>query len=598
MIRILRFLALAVIAAALLALAPNIYGLCLIGLVPSVAWLWLEIRATRAERAEESAGGKHSLLQALPPAALRRGASLLAAWLAACAVALSLHAWARFISPGFDLAWFAQAVTNVFEGRGLLVTPEGARSHLAQHWEPILYTATPFAALFGGSVGVVLWQALALASGSIAAWKSARFLFGGPNKLAAGALLLFLASWTVMNPLQFDVHPPVVGGVGIAPWIFYCALRGRRWAGLALALLLMQSGEMFLPVGAVWVAYFAAGTAADGKRRFAFPLLGFALGMALLAIYQRYGSGFFAQGQSYPFAHYAPGRGGDAFGILQTALHAPGIFVTELFQPARVKVLLKAFLFLGPLPFLACHSKYRALACACAVASLAWVAKIVAVSNPHVFHTGAHYVAEFGSHWWFLAILGLHAALARWPRLLSEGAFAAALASLALLNLSEWRKSPLVTFRFLLSGERKPVPAELRAVLGKIKPEEGIAFYGTEWLCPLVADRRVEFACEGFRAGGRPLVEFKALRYAVVSKETLFKLQPNFSEMPGDPTHAAMLQLVEQMQYDLPFAENGWSKIGEWEQRRAENRPEAPVKVEVWRYSRGEDAGSGFGGTK
>lgn len=124
-----------------------------------------------------------------------------------------MHAWARFISPGYDLYWFSQAISNVILGNGLVTSSERLYpSLLVQHWEPILYTAVPFAFVLPDTIAIVLWQVLGFAIGTGGAWKVASFLFKNyENKNIIYLLTLFYVfSWANINPISFDIHPPVL----------------------------------------------------------------------------------------------------------------------------------------------------------------------------------------------------------------------------------------------------------------------------------------------------------------------------------------------------------------------------------------------------
>lgn len=205
------------------------------------------------------------------------------------AIAVCLNAWARFVSPGYDLYWFSQVVTNAKLGYGLHIQSERPiYNHLSQHWEPILYTAVPLTWFLKGPVAVVLWQAIGFWLGTIGAWKFSWATLGKTNNTFAPylATLLYVFGFATLNPISFDIHPPVFGGLLFVPWIlFLIVCNQNKLLIFSLLFLLMQCGEIYFAVVPAYFAYFILNKKITRTRLFAAALL-YIGGFLLIGFYR------------------------------------------------------------------------------------------------------------------------------------------------------------------------------------------------------------------------------------------------------------------------------------------------------------------------
>lgn len=487
-------------------------------------------------------------------------------WLTLVITAVCLQSYLRYFSPGYDLAWFVQAVTNVTMGENLRVTIEREINHLVQHWEPILYTAVPFTYIFNASIALVFWQGLAYAGGTLAVWKISNVLFKDHSleSLKYLTTILYLLSWLNVNPLMFDIHPPVFGTLLIIPWIFYFIITNKsRIYVIILSLILMQCGEIYFAISPIFIIYCLL------KKKVTIPKLILATiiygsGFLLIATYQKY-FGPFITGDPFPFASRYKDIGGDGMGILKTFLTDPLLVLSKFITVNKVKTILKIFLYCGPFALVAIfYKKYRLIA---VCLSLGCVPYFIQAGLAPRMETNEHYIASIGTIWWLLTVIGIYFLLyeikptSNWLKLrdyiFTPAKVVPFFVILFFLNTSEWRKSLLYPFRAIV--DRDNVSTEVRKYLTQIPIEKGVVFIGTEWLCPLAADSRKWLLCEGFP---EKVISKMPLDVVIASPESLqniyHNLNPSFSNnIPGQVLKA----LIENKPENV-----GWRKIGAFSQ--------------------------------
>lgn len=487
-------------------------------------------------------------------------------WLTLVISAACLHSYLRHYSPGYDLAWFVQAVTNVPMGENLRVTIEREINLLVQHWEPIIYTAVPFTYIFNASIAVVFWQGLAYSGGTLAAWKISNVLFKEhPLKsLKYLTTILYLLSWLNVNPLMFDIHPPVFGTLLITPWIFYFIITNKsRIYIIILSLILMQCGEIYFAISPIFIIYCLL------KKKVTIPKLIlatiiYASGYLLIATYQRY-VGPFITGDPFPFASRYKDIGGDGMGILKTFLTDPFLILSKIITINKVKTILKIFLYCGPFAFIAIFSKKYRLIAICL--SLGCVPYFIQAGLTTRMETNEHYVASIGTIWWLLTVIGIYFLLneikpnSNWLKfknyIFTPAKIVPFFVILFFLNTSEWRKSLLYPFRAIF--DRDNVSAEVRNYLTHIPIEKGVVFIGTEWLCPLAADSRKWLLCEGFP---EKVISKMPLDVVIASPENLQNLYNNLDTTLKESKVAPVLKaLIENAPERV-----GWRKIGSFSQ--------------------------------
>jgi Predicted membrane protein (DUF2079) len=492
---------------------PNSFSISLVGLLFSVALLFHEHKKnikklnTPHELSYSNVNISNAFL--VPLKTERIFMVLFALWLLLFGVSVAFHAHWRFFSPGYDLAWFSQAITNAKNGDGLWVSFERPISHLVQHWEPALYSAIPLSYFFSARVSVVVWQFLGFTVGAFGAWKLAKryFVFQhSATLLAVGAYLFF---WPIVNPLQFDVHPPAFGAPLFFPWIFLFLLKNHKTSEFktsnfknnlivfVLLIALMQCGEIFF---AVCLPYLAFLFFRNLKTKHFLPtLLIFSfLGYVLVAAYQRY-FGPWLTGNPFPFASRYEKMGGDGFGILKNSLQNPLQLVSLFVSLEKIKTFSKALFYLGPFPFMGAwflFQKSKNLCLTVLFGLFPYFIKVGASQTPEMLNTVTHYIAEFGPQYWFLFLVGLKYATQNHfihnKRHLLAWSFC-----LLFLNSSEWRKSPLEIFRSSFDSRTLP-PPEFYEFVKQIPNNAGVVLLGAEWLCPIVVEHKKWVACEGY----------------------------------------------------------------------------------------------------
>lgn len=496
---------------------------------------------------------------------------LMTLWTVLVTVAACLHAYLRHVSPGYDLSWFAQAITNASLGDGLRVTSEREITHLVQHWEPILYSVIPLTFVFNGSIAIVLWQGLAYIGGSIAAWKISKFLFNDSNLKSLKYLttILFLLAWLNVNPLMFDAHPPVFGTLLIIPWIFYLIITKKSpYLIILLSLILMQCGEIFFAISPVFIIYCLLQQKIT-KLKLLFSLIIFCSGFLLIGAYQRY-FGPFITGDPFPFQYRYSSIGGDGIGILKTFFTDPLKVITQIFTVAKLKTILKIFLYCGPFAFFAILSKKFRVIAACLI--LACFPYFIQAGLSPGMETSMHYVSSIGTIWWLLSIIGIYyllnetknnSKLLPFKKLISnEQKLIPFFLILFFLNTSEWRKSLLYPFRAIV--DRDNVNPEVRHYLSNIAKEKGVVFVGAEWLCPLSADYRKWLLCEGVP---NKLFPKMPLDVVVANKTELLNFYNNLDTPLKESIIGKTIQALNNDNAQIV----GWRKVGDFSQNAEPN---------------------------
>lgn len=533
----------------LFGIVPNTFSISIVGFVFSVTWLAfrLKARAPLLPLFENVLDGK----------LLRHFAFF---WAVCLGASYTYLAFARPISPGYDLAWFGQSIANIWYGNGLRVTLERPIDHLAQHWEPVLYTAAPFAKIFPASVAIVIWQWLGFFLGIFGAKKLAdTFLRPRESHIL---LLLYVFAWPLANPLRFDAHPPVFGALLILPWLLFFIVKERKIAAWALTFLLMQCGEVFLPIGCAYLAYLCF-----GKMK-AIPSLilssiFYTLGFALIIFYQKHFSSLLSSGDAFPFAHRYNELGGDAKGLLLTLFTDPIKVASHVFTLGKISVFTKALFCFGPLPFFAFRDKKNLRLCLLLVAGmLPYFLKAGLTNRDNTPHTGTHHIVEVAPQLWCLAVIGLAQIQDRFRYLLIPFTFA-----VAFWNTMEWRRSPFFTLRYVFQPATVVAP-EARSFLASIPHDKGVLFYDTEWLCPLASER--EWLLCGVHASRT--FEQMDLSFVVVPPRKLGELSQALGEIRMKTENGSRIS-------DLAKAQTGWRKRFEGQQR---DRAGNAYPFEIW----------------
>ena len=506
-------------------------------------------------------------------------------WLVLCLVGFWLKAHLRFVSPGYDLAWFAQTASQAWSGNGLWVTFERPISHLVQHWEPILYTAAPLTAVFRAPEAVVIWQWFGLALGTAGAFKLASLFL--PIWPRFAMTILFVVSFPIFNPFQYDLHPPVFGATGLVPWTVYVLIK-RRWAwGTFLLLILAQCGEVFFAVippyfvymlHCKWPVFFLSKILHIRVQQLLFSFVGIAAvasGYLLIGLYQRH-FGPWLTGDPFPFQDRYSKVGGDGLGMLKTLFTSPQLIFEQFWAVEKIKTFAKALLYLGPFPFFAFALKrHRGLALTLCFGTLPYFVKVGLSHDANMMTTNTHYIAEFGPQYWVLALLGtsffyqneeIESSFCGHLQFLKRALwhpFSAAMILLIIvyLNTSEWRVSPLRTLRQLWLAEATPRDPSLQALADSLGEDKGVAVVDAEWLCPTFAHRRKWLACNHITS--KTLLQFPDLSVVVGTREGVRKAYLGLSSEERKHPHAQVLLRISENQENSA----GFESFGEFEQK-------------------------------
>ena len=506
-------------------------------------------------------------------------------WVSLVIIAACFHSYLRYISPGYDLSWFAQAITNVKVGDSLRITSEREINLLVQHWEPILYTAVPLTYLFSGSISIVLWQGIALFGGTIAAWKISNFLFKDSHigSLKYLTTILFVVSWINVNPIMFDAHPPVFGTLLIIPWVFYLILTNKnKYIIILLLLFLMQSGEMFLSIAPAYFVYFILKNKVS-KFKILLSFCVYFSGFLLIGSYQRY-FGPFITGDAFPFAQRYSEIGGDGIGILKTFFTNPLLVISQIMAIAKIKTILKIFLYCGPFAFLSIFSKkYRLISICVMMGSLPY---FIQAGLSKRMETNEHYISSLGTQWWILTIIGIYYLVNEYNGksfllkiknyIFSNQKIVPFFMILFFLNTSEWRKSLIYPFRGII--ERDAPPQEVRHYLTSLPKNKGIMFAGAEWLCPLASDERKWLLCEGNPGVVLPIMP---LDVVVANPQKLESTFNSLSQNIKDSSNGKILNALIHNQYESI----GWEKIGSYMQYDSSiySEDKIPFYYNIWK---------------
>jgi hypothetical protein len=474
----------------LFSIVPNSFGISLIATASALIWLLIAYKSPDPVMSHFKIDKKVFFIA-------------LNLWFLLVAISVSLYAWARFFSPGYDLYWFAQAVTNAKIGYGLHVSSERPFGiMLAQHWEPILYTIIPFTFFLKGSSATVLWQALGFWVGTFGAWKASEHVFkaSANENLKYFLTIFYVVAFVTVNPLSFDIHPPVFGGLLFIPWILYFILAGKNRLIILLFLgLLLQCGEIYFAVVPAYLTFLIL-----EKRinlfRICLSICLYCSGFLLIGFYQKY-VGPWWTGLPFNFSARYQNIGGDGLGILKTFFHDPILVLSQVLIFEKVKTFLKIFVYFGFLPVFALFSKkYRLLVICIWLGCIPYFLQVGLTVAEMMYSTNTHYISALGSQWWCLSLFGIFFLCEESEnflfvrRLFQPKTMIPTFLILFFLNSSEWRKSPIYTFRAFL--DREPVAAETRQFFSTLPKEKGVVFWNTEWLCPLAAEERYHVVCE------------------------------------------------------------------------------------------------------
>lgn len=539
----------------LFSVVPNSFSISLVGCGLSLLWLGQLVRA------------QQDVLVHLPTKPVLLGVGV---WLLGIVLAECVHAYARFISPGFDLAWFAQAVTNARLGHGLHTSSEVFfPSTLVQHWEPILYTIVPLTLVFSGAVAVVLWQALGLCVGAVGAWRLARCLLPSSSNLSLFALLLYVLGFATINPVSFDCHPPVFGGLLCTPWLVWALLTNRRLLACGLLVVLALCGEIFFAIIPAYLGFLLLQRHINTGRLLLAGVL-YGLGYLAIGAYQKFVGPLW--GLPFSFSGRYEGIGGDGLGILNTFVHNPGAVLANFFAIPKLKTFLKLVIYYGALPFWATRSPAtRRMGWCLWAGCLPYFVQIGVATDTEMASTNKHYLGALGAQWWCLSLLGLVAVQEHLKRIhLKASSLRFLLVCLAclFLNASEWRKSPLHPLRAWFEHDK--ADPSVRAYLAALPPSQGVLLVGTEWLCPLAVESRYYALCYSGHPEYVPVMPLQV----VIARPSL--LADFYSSLPSATKESPNGQVIKALSEGQEQALH-WQRV--WEGAQKNDRGEAVAYV-------------------
>ncbi|MES2614197.1 MAG: hypothetical protein V4591_02150 [Bdellovibrionota bacterium] len=500
--------------------------------------------------------------------------TLIFAWVLLIILAGCVNAWARFVSPGYDLYWFTQAITQA-KTSGILKTSSERfySTMLMQHWEPILYSAVPLAFVVKSSVLSALWQGLGFLIGSLGAFKLSQFLFSQTKYLRMQYVTtaLFVWSFATINPLSFDVHPPVFGGLLFIPWIIYCIVTQKnKIIPVILLLLLAQCGEVFLAIFTTYVGYLFVQHKVTFSRVI-LSVLAIASGYLILSFYQKYLGPWWSD-LPYNYASRYGNIGGDGFGIISNFIQHPLYVLSQVFEKEKIKTFLKILLYSGPFfIFSFKSSQYARLSFFILLGCIPYFLQAGLSSYNLLYATNTHYIGALGSQWWALTTLGLYAFLTedifqKMRSLCFKTSVVSLILSFFFLNSSEWRKSPIYPFRGVF--EREISAKNVRNYLENLDKRKGILFIDTEWLCPIAAFERPWIICND----GSGYFDKIPLDVVVVRENSLEQFYNRLSENSKNSMNGKVLQELI-LQSKNSFVISSWQEKFSSSQKPHKDRP-------------------------
>lgn len=282
----------------------------------------------------------------------KRWSVLLLACTAATAILFASYSIARHTalnSKAYDLGLHAQVFWNTSQGR-LFASSIEVNNYLGDHVSPIILLLAPIYRLWPDPRGLLILQAVTLASGALPlalltkrlvkpAWPDGAHL----ASLALGLIFLTYPALGFVNRFEFHEEVLVVPLLLLA---FLCLETGRlRWMSVVLLLALLCKEDVGLTVAAFGL--FVAWRQRDSRRiGFTWAAIGAAWSLvALLVIIPA-----FRGAPSDTLGRYA-WLGTNSADVLQTLVREPGLAIQHTFgEPRRLWMLVKALL---PTGFLA-----------------------------------------------------------------------------------------------------------------------------------------------------------------------------------------------------------------------------------------------------
>ena len=244
------------------------------------------------------------------------------------------------LEPGYDRAYFKQAVWLINHGQPLFISPRGLYL-LGDHASPLIYPVAWVARFLPLGAGLLLIQAVAIGTGAVYLYRFAREHAGlsvGLSTALLGALAVYPA---LHNTALAGFHPEAIAFPAFIAATFY-GLRGQWWRyAAAFAVILTAKEDM--AIAGVSLAFLLF---VKGRRKAAGVT--FVVGSAYLVFAMGYLSPHFAGDQyvqTVRFAGYGEGMGE----ILRFMISHPVRVWTDVFSPETTT---KLVALLGPLLFL------------------------------------------------------------------------------------------------------------------------------------------------------------------------------------------------------------------------------------------------------
>lgn len=266
------------------------------------------------------------------------------------AYALARHA--AFNSKAYDLGLHAQVIWNTSQGR-LFASSIEVTHYLGDHVSPIILLIAPLYRLWPDPRGLLILQAIVLASGALPlAWMARRRLATSWHEGAYLASLILALIFLVYPALgfvnRFEFHEEVL----VVPLLLlaFACLEAQRlgWMSTALLLALLCKEDIGLTVAAFGL--FAAWRA-PGRRWVGLAWAGLGVAWSLMALFVVIPA--FRGAASDTLGRYA-WLGASLPDILQTLVHDPGLAFQHIVgEPRRLWMAVKALM---PTGFLALFS--------------------------------------------------------------------------------------------------------------------------------------------------------------------------------------------------------------------------------------------------
>lgn len=285
-------------------------------------------------------------------------------WLAAAVVAvdylaISILRFRAFEAHGFDLGIFTNVMWNLVHGNGYISSVKGGMNLFSDHQSPLFFLVAPVFWAIPRPETLLLVQSVGLAAGGPALYYLTRKRFGVGSWAPAALPWIYWTYLPLRNASTFDFHPEVFM-LPLFLWAFAAFESSRGRVRLLGALALVgalgakeSAGVVAAGIGIAWALAYWKHSARDRWLGVGLAAAGAAVFMFDVTVVPKVFGGGYAYMNLY-------GRfGGGITDVVLAPFTEPVLFLSQLFDRARLNFL---FWTLAPLGFLPLFNWRAALA--------------------------------------------------------------------------------------------------------------------------------------------------------------------------------------------------------------------------------------------